>query len=108
MSTDGTRVELDFQSAVVTDGSHVEIYPNGLELEGVISKLYESNSVVAIHIIVEATGNTMTVCNFVDPAEDSKYKWPCKHFLIGGVCLREEDHEKKRQAALQPQLELTD
>ena len=105
MGTEGTRVELDFQSAVITDGGRVEIFTNGPELETIVSKLYESNEVVSLHIVVEATGQMREVCGFVDPNEESKYRWACKQFLnTDGTCPREEDHAKKRQAALQPEL----
>jgi len=106
MSTESTRVEFDFPTAVVTDGGRVEVYANGTELETIISKLYEANEVVVVHVVVEGTGHTRQVCGFVDPVDDAKYKWACKHFLSStyGLCPREEDHAKKRQAALQPKL----
>jgi len=104
MGTEGTRMELDFPKSVVTAGGRVEIYPNGPDLESVVAKLFEANHNITVHIIVEEVGGTQTVCNFVDPNESERYRWPCHQYVIDGICPEEAKHEEKRNKFLQPDL----
>lgn len=102
MNDEQTRVELDLR-AVITNYAHVEIL-NGRNLEQLLGNLFDTGSVVTIHIVIEETGLRREQCKWID--ESSQYKHVCDHVMdANGVCPLQPQHDAKDRDLLQPKLE---
>lgn len=107
-SNEPTRVEIDLPSVIVSNYGRLQACEgNSHSVEDLIARIYLPGTILAVHVIVESTGESRGVCKWIAP--DSQYKTPCSSVKgADGVCPLQPDHDKKDAEALQAKMDLAD